>query len=414
MSDKPSVLYIEDDKNSRVLVTRVLRQKFEVTTAQNGLEGLDFLKRQTPDIVLTDLNLPDLNGDVIAARIRTMTDNKVPIVAITANTDMAFKHRAMAAGCVGYLTKPINVETLADTITEFLDGHTEKITDLDRNRATQEIQADLTQMVEKTLRQVQEDNTSLRNLERAKTAFLQQVSHELRTPLTVLSGYIQMLDQSLQKEQEVTASHRDLAKHAVESTKRLHILMNEIVVMARLTADQLDVAKSPLRFDLVAQEAISEYEKAFEQRKLTFEKTGEGWSSVLLADSMLLRMAFSNLLSNAIKATPDGGKIIMSVNRVKSVLEIKLIDTGVGVEPEHMALLFKPFFTAIDVSRGKTSKTQFMGMGMGMGLTIVTKVIQAHGGRLWAESPGYDEQTFPGSTFYVLLPLPNQQPVSST
>src|SRR5205807_880728 len=106
--------------------------------------------------------------------------------------------------------------------------------------------------------------------------------------------------------------------------------------------------------------------------------------ATLLGDSMLIRMALSNLLSNAIKFTPNGGKITMSAERENTSVHIKVTDSGIGISEEMMPLLFKPFFTAIDVSRGRTSKTQFMGMGMGMGLTVVTKVVEAHKGQLWA------------------------------
>jgi signal transduction histidine kinase len=127
---------------------------------------------------------------------------------------------------------------------------------------------------------------------------------------------------------------------------------------------------------------------------------------LIQADRVLIRMALSNLLSNAIKFTPDGGTVTMRVEREDHKLHISVQDTGVGVAEENLSLLFNPFFTTIDVSRGSTSKTQFMGMGMGMGLTIVSKVIGAHKGQVWAESPGYDEEKFPGATFHILLPAP--------
>src|SRR5258707_9928901 len=120
--NKPCILYIEDDASSRSLVSRVLGMDYEVLTAQNGLEGLTLLQRRMPDLVLTDLNLPDLSGEVIAARVRAMTTHNIPIVALTAQTDKAFRNRAMAAGCVGYITKPIDVAALPGLVKEFLGG----------------------------------------------------------------------------------------------------------------------------------------------------------------------------------------------------------------------------------------------------------------------------------------------------
>jgi len=125
-------------------------------------------------------------------------------------------------------------------------------------------------------------------------------------------------------------------------------------------------------------------------------------------------MAFSNLLSNGIKFTPNGGKVTVGVEREGESLHIWFKDTGIGIHLDAMPLLFRPFYTNIDVSKGRTSKTQFMGMGMGLGLTIVTRIVAAHNGKLWAESPGYDEKLLPGSTFHLLLPIMELPPPTTT
>jgi len=407
MSTKHRVLYIEDDAKARTLVSKVLSRDFEVVTAPNGIEGLDILQRNKLDLVLTDINLPDLSGEVIATRIRAVAGLTVPIVAVSAHTDKGTRQRALAAGCVGYITKPINSRTLVSTLHDILGGErAEPLSESEQKVATQEIQAALTDQLEKTMRQLQKDNAELRNLERTKSAFLTQVSHELRTPLTILSGYVQMLNQHLQGTETVDETARELAQMSENSIKRLHALMNEVVVMARLASDQVDASFAPTRLDIVAADAIEEYEPAFTIRKINFQKAGSGWTELIQADRVLIRMALSNLLSNAIKFTPDGGTVTMRVEREEHKLHISVEDTGVGVAEENLSLLFNPFFTTIDVSLGSTSKTQFMGMGMGMGLTIVSKVIGAHKGQVWAESPGYDEEKFPGTTFHILLPAP--------
>lgn len=405
MAEKPCILIIEDDPTSRRLVSRVLSQDFHVITADDGLVALTLIKRQLPDLILTDINLPYLSGEIIASRILSMVGKQIPIVALTAQTDASFKRRALAAGCVGYITKPFDVTALIPILREYLNGRVDHLDEQDHKRGTQEMQADMTQQLEHIVRQLEEDNAELRNLERAKTAFLTQVSHELRTPMTVLSGYIQMLHQQLHQDTEITDFHRELSDMAIEGMRRLHILMNEIVILTRLASNELDARRSLIRIDAVALEAIAEYQQAFLERKILFESSGAAWSQTLSADPALIRMALSNLLSNAIKATPDGGKVVMSIEQQSSMLHISIKDSGIGIAEDHLPLLFKPFFTAIDVSRGRTSKTQFMGMGMGMGLTIVLRIIDVHKGQIWAESPGYSEEKLPGSTFHILLPL---------
>lgn len=112
MAEKRTILYIEDDAQARNLVRKILQRDFNVLTAQNGLEGLDILKHQMPDLVITDLNLPDLSGEIIAVRIRAIAGNALPIVAMTAHNEKQVRDRALAAGCIGYITKPIDSRTL--------------------------------------------------------------------------------------------------------------------------------------------------------------------------------------------------------------------------------------------------------------------------------------------------------------
>lgn len=406
MKQKPFVLYIEDDALARKLVAKVLASDFEVVTAHNGLEGLTQIQRRRPDLVLTDLNLPDISGEFIATRILSQVDPPIPIVALTAQGDKQHRQRALAAGCIGFLTKPIEVATLTQTLLDYMSGkRIDTLTPEEHKRASQEITFDLAAQLEKSTRQAETDTAELRLLERAKTAFLTQVSHELRTPLTVLSGYVQMLNRQLRESQTVNDTHLELSDLSVESLKRLQRLMNEIVVMARLSTNQLDAYKSPIKIGPLALDAIKEFEDAFAARRFVFETEGNGWDTTFMADSTLMRMMFSNLLSNAIKFTPDGGKIILSIESFREAMHICVKDSGIGIAPETLPLLFKPFYTNIDVSRGRTSKTEFMGMGMGVGLTIVAKIVEAHKGKIWAESPGHDEDKLPGSTFNILLPV---------
>lgn len=404
MSEKRCLLYIEDDPGARTLVSKALARYFEVLTAPNGLEGLDLLAERLPDIVMTDLDLPDLAGEIIATRVRAIAGESIPVVAVTTTAEKSVKDRALAAGCIGVIQKPIDAHTLVDRLTAFLNGHTEELSEQERRRITREMQADLTRQLEAMVRKLQEDNAELRNLERAKTAFLTQVSHELRTPLTVLSGYVQMLRQQLYSDAYGDPGLRNLADLSLNSLKRLNQVMNEVVVMARLAANQIEAFIAPIQIGLVVREAIAEYRDALEKRHLSIEEAGDSWNLVVMIDSSLLHMAMDNLLSNAIKYTPDGGRIGVLIEREADILHIAIRDTGIGISPDNLRLLFKPFYTSIDVNRGRTSKTDFMGMGMGIGLTIVTKIVEAHGGRLWAESPGYDEERCPGSTFHILLP----------
>jgi signal transduction histidine kinase len=131
------------------------------------------------------------------------------------------------------------------------------------------------------------------------------------------------------------------------------------------------------------------------------------------ADADLLGKAFYHLIINAIKYTPDGGRIALSGRELdaghpklaEGGIEVVVSDTGIGIDPRYHELIFTKFYQTGEVALHSSGKTKFRGGGPGLGLAIARGIIEAHGGKVWVESPGYDEEKFPGSHFHVALPL---------
>jgi signal transduction histidine kinase len=130
-----------------------------------------------------------------------------------------------------------------------------------------------------------------------------------------------------------------------------------------------------------------------------------------------LRKVFYHLISNAIKFTPNGGKITIRGKTLpfsnktmpEGGLEIIISDTGIGVDPNFREVIFTKFYQPNEeLNKHSTGKTKFKGSGAGLGLALSRGIVEAHGGRIWVESPGYDEVNFPGSHFHVILPLRKQ------
>ena len=124
----------------------------------------------------------------------------------------------------------------------------------------------------------------------------------------------------------------------------------------------------------------------------------------------MIHKALYHLIINAIKYTPDGGKVTVSMRPlVMDVnvpgVEIAVKDTGIGLDAEHHELVFEKFYQVGSVDIHSSGKTVFKGGGPGLGLAIVSGVARSHGGKVWVESTGHNEETFPGSTFYLHLPV---------
>jgi signal transduction histidine kinase len=129
------------------------------------------------------------------------------------------------------------------------------------------------------------------------------------------------------------------------------------------------------------------------------------------ADPGRLHQVFTQIINNAIKYTPDGGKILITgqteaaTGSRPAAVRIIVTDTGVGIAPEDRDKIFERFYRAGNSNLHSTGQTKFMGAGPGLGLAIVKGLVEAHGGRIWAESQGFDQQNCPGSTFSIVLPV---------
>jgi signal transduction histidine kinase len=259
---------------------------------------------------------------------------------------------------------------------------------------------------------MEETNEQLAKLDAVKTDFVTIASHELRTPLAQIRGYTDIIDalneQGMLDQDQITGMVSNLRK----ATERM-----EELIAAMLDVSQLDVNAMDLRFaqatpETVIRMAIEPLTDAIKQRKLTLSARGLRGLPVIEADMQRLVQAFRNIVVNAIKFTPDGGRIEITATTKpaeapdeKDHILVAIADTGVGIEEKNLDLVFEKFFRAYDPGLHSTGTYKFMGAGPGLGLTIAKGVIEGHGGKIWAESSGHSIDTYPGTTFYVLLPI---------
>jgi len=248
----------------------------------------------------------------------------------------------------------------------------------------------------------------LERLDQIKTDFIQVSAHELRTPVAALLGYAQMMQYNIKIQKD--SDLRLLVDGVVTSTERLHRVFNSILDVSRLMSGELQVIRSPL-FMVVTLDAVRlKAEKALRGRDMILELGGLDDLPICSGDPDLLYKVFDHLLNNAIKYTPDGGKITITGRAVQddelgSTVEVSVDDTGIGIAPQDIDLIFEKFYRTGEIALHSSGTTKFKGGGPGLGLAIAQGIVLAHGGRIWAESPGCDEKTCPGSRFVVRLPI---------
>lgn len=252
-------------------------------------------------------------------------------------------------------------------------------------------------------------NNHLEQLEMTKSNFISIASHELRTPLTVAKGYAEMLLENPSLPENI----RPVVEGIQKSTLRLYEIMESMFEIAQLDARTMELHRQDLFINETLRFVFDEVSKfaAEREQELTLELPQ---LPSIKADPNSLHKLFRHLLMNAIKFTPNGGKITVTGKYVaannrdlpEGGVEIVVVDSGVGIATEMQEVIFTRFYQPGDkLNKHSTGKTKFQGSGAGLGLALSKGIVEAHGGRIWVESDGYDEKKYPGSQFHVILPL---------
>jgi signal transduction histidine kinase len=255
-------------------------------------------------------------------------------------------------------------------------------------------------------------NHDLASLETTKSNFISIASHELRTPLTVARGYAEMLMEDPSLPEQV----RGLVKGIHKSTLRQVEIMDSMFDIAQLDASALELHRQDVFLNELARSVSEELAASLAERELELSVDLPQLPAIK-ADPNTMRKLFYHLLSNAIKFTPNGGQIKISGRQLppnnrdlpEGGVEVIVSDSGVGVDKSLQEIIFTKFYQPGDqLNRHSTGKTKFKGSGAGLGLALSRGIVNAHGGRIWVESEGQDDEKCPGSDFHVVLPLRSQ------
>ena len=409
-AQRTKILYVEDDPASAALVRRLLESEgYQVAHAADGLTAIEVARRNSPDLILMDINIGGLDGHEVTTRLRSIKElEQVPIVAVTAATLDGDRERALIAGCTGYISKPIDVDLFPDQVRSFLEGKREAVeSPEERSEYLIEYSRNLVDRLESKIRELEGAHAELQRVEKVKSDFIVLASHELRTPMTCVYGYIQMLlnNPDIPGDPDEEGSPRNLLQRIADAVHRLGLVFEEIRNVSLIDTERLDLAWEPVPLKPLIYGVVDSLRGFDPTRNLEFEFDGVDTLPVIRGDDKRLHQALWNVVSNAIKYTPDGGTIRVSGHQVQDTVHISVHDSGVGIPLSEQDHIFDQFYVLEDTSLHHSSKTAFKGGGLGLGLTVARGIIETHGGRIWVESEGYDEERLPGSTFHILLPL---------
>ena len=493
-STRADILVIDDTpENLHLLSSMLTERNYKVRSVTKGLTGLRGAIAAPPDLILLDINMPEVNGyDVCMQLKRNETTQHIPVIFISALSDIVDKVRAFNAGGVDFITKPFQIDEVLARIKTHLtlsrlqkqqEAHSARLQkEIDERRRAEETfekaflaspspiainnlcdgtfvavnpsfsrlsgyaqqdilgQTDVelgfwqeSALYQEALAQVSkgetcnsielecktrqgEVHTVLLSLEkiilnkescvlniinditerkRLENEFISVVSHELRTPMHSLVGALDLL--STGELGELTEQGRTILSVATSNTERLIRLVNDILDLERLKLGETSLERSHCNIESLCHQAVQAMQAMADRAEIALTLQAESVPVHVDCDRIL--QTLTNLLSNAIKFSPAGSTVLLSAALVPTKpdstvpeLHITVSDRGRGIPPAQLETIFDRF-QQVDASDSRKKG------GTGLGLAICRKILQQHGGKIWAES-----QLHEGSTFHITLP----------
>ena len=370
------LLIVDDEKaQMRALCHTLDMEGYSTTGFSSAREALAALRAGTFELLLTDLMMPEMDGISLLNAARQV-DADLAGVVMTGHGTIDTAVKAMQVGALDYILKPFRLNVILPVIARALD--------------VRRLRLDNAALQERERQYISELETANRDLE----AFSYSVSHDLRAPLRAITGFcdIYMTEFAAGIPEEGSR----MLGHVVEGARRMDRLIEGLLAFCRFSRQPL--AKRPVALDRVVEGVVADL------------RTREGERTVELrvdqlpecqGDPLLLEQVFVNLLSNAFKFTRGRAPAVIEVGSVRQAGELILFvrDNGAGFDMKYANKLFGVF-------QRLHSADEFEGTGVG--LSIVQRIIQRHGGRIWAESAP-DR----GAAFFFTLPALSNQPAAS-
>jgi signal transduction histidine kinase len=393
------VLCIEGDDAFRERVKAVLEQEgFAVDLSGTGLDGIARALTLPPDLVLADVHLPDIEGYELAARLkRDKTLAKVPFVALGNSRE---EHDvALAAGADGFVERRAD-ESLAGEVRAFLAGKRERLPEEGEREQLRALSGSMAARLETAVAGERRATRRVAELDRLRSAFMHNLAHELSTPLTPLSGYLRILASG--KLGALSPQQQRIVDSMILSVNRLTRVVDNLADFASLEVGDAPLLHGEVEPDRLADEVVEELKAPAREARLHVEVMHAGGGPVV-ADARKLRQAVSNLVSNAVKFSPHGGEVLVEVSRDPTRVRFTVYDQGPGIRAGESERIFEPLYHA--AARGEDARLP----GSGLGLPVARRIAEAHGGRVFVESPPRTQPAsvvrhFTGSKFVLEIP----------
>jgi signal transduction histidine kinase len=363
---RPRVLVADDNADMRQYVARLLGDRYQVRTASDGESALSAVRQWKPDLILTDVMMPRLDGFGLLREVRgDAALRETPLIMLSARAGEESRVEGMDAGADDYLVKPFSARELIARV----EAHLKMA--LMRREAAEVLRRDVLR----------------------KSEFLSILAHELRNPLAPIASSLELLKR-LGDRDSASAEARNVIQRQLSHLIRL---VDDLLDISRITRDKLELRTERIALDSVIRQSIEGCRPLFDEYGHRLEIKFTPANIYLSADPVRLVQVFENLLNNACKYTEPGGTISVTVERENDVAIVSVRDTGMGIPPERLGEVFEMFS---QVHSGVRTQG-----GLGIGLAVVKRLVEMHEGTVEARSKGPGH----GAEFIVRLPVADEE-----
>jgi CheY-like chemotaxis protein/two-component sensor histidine kinase len=379
-----NILIVDDNpKNLQVLGSILRANNFDIEFATNGMAALELLKLKNFDMILLDINMPEMDGYTVCEKIRTNPDLiKMPIIFLTAEYSKESVIKGFEVGAQDYVTKPFDSRELLMRVKTHLNlkNSIEKVNAL--NNSLEEKVSRRTQQLNLALQKADESN-------RLKTVFLQNIAHEIRTPMNGIFGFMDLL-----RNPDINEIQREKYFDVVQQSGfRLLNTINDLIEISVIETEQNHVNNSVFDLEKLMSSFLDNYKPKADKKGIELNYYGKIYddNAIINSDKNKIAVILKNLIDNAIKFTNKGQIEYGSfVDHNNLIIFVK--DSGIGIPKNRENAIFDRFVHAnLEITRPNE--------GLGVGLSIVKAHVDALGGRIDVESNSGE-----GTNFIVSIP----------
>lgn len=368
--EESKILLIDDSVQNLKLLGNMLREKdYQIALARDGKEGLKLAGKISPDLILLDIMMPEMDGYEVCKKLKEDEHTcDIPIIFLTAKTANEDIVKGFQLGGVDYITKPFNKEELFMRIKTHLD-------------------------LKKAHDKISSQAEALRELNATKDKMFSVISHDLRAPLGGIKSMLDLIYEDNAEKKEISKKTLDSLKNAADQT---YNLLENLLYWSRSQRGSLVNNPEKVNIYELVLENIELLRTMSKNKNIEIRNEVDG-DIYAWADRNMIKTVLRNLIINAIKFTDEQGKVTISSTESNGKVEVEVADNGIGIQKSNLEKILnnKEYYTTFGTKREK---------GSGLGLNLCIDFINRNDGELFIDSE-YGK----GSTFTFTLPGVNHQ-----